>query len=1210
MDETFIILHGTWIKQESDNSGFFLVWGEQRLAETSVNKPRGRSAKISAHPYAVSSVILKDVVGEFSEFLLLDDFDPVIMEGESVLTLPAVGKIPLPSRKTPIEFEGEISLSDFKVSAIYLSPTDAIEFLSSIPYHTYDLPYEIGADVRFWSATAKFTLHLISQQRFLPTLREEEDDFIASWIPVLDDESDTEKINTLTRAMPDACRTAKSILIHTNKVQQDIPESSPDSLILDFLNVSVDNWVRIYAEQNLLPKSLKSLKDEAVIRWLKALTEPTGRFQPKDLRDDLKDLRKLLAVWRGEEKGSIAPKANIRTCFRLEPPEDDSSKWALRYFLQAVDDPSLLIPADVMWKERKATLRYLNREFESPQEQMLAGLGVASRMFPPIEQSLRQAKPGMCLLELNEAYQFLNETSLLLQQSGFGVLAPPWWTQKRSPIKAKISVSSTKTEGSGIISLDSILVYDWQIALGNDAITPEELERLASLKVPLVKMRGEWVLLRPEDIKSAMEFFKKHDESQEISLRDVMQLSLSETPALEGIQIEAIESPQWLDSLITDLKGGSMKQLKQPKDMTGKLRPYQVSGLSWLAFMRQWGLGACLADDMGLGKCLSADSLVSINGSILEAEKIWERYAEKAIWDGEGFWVNPVKHLITNSLDEETGQIIQASINSLYRQRVHEKLRTIHLEDGSSVTITYLHKLLTNNGWTNKLKVGDYVCVPAKINWDGKEKNVFYCKIKRVEEIDYDGWVYDFEVDKHHNFVANNILCHNTIQMIALLLHEKKLKKGNSVPNLLICPTSVVGNWQREIAKFAPSLKAMLHHGGDRASGNEFAKSAFEHDLVLTSYGLARRDADDLSAIDWTGVMLDEAQNIKNPSSKIAQVVRNLKSKYRFTLTGTPVENRLMELWSIMEFLNPGYLGSQSRFNQRYVVPIERYNDERSTKELKSLVAPFIMRRLKTDPKIINDLPEKIEMKEYCNLTREQVTLYEAVVKDMMEQIEEKSGIERRGLILSILMKLKQLCNHPALFLHDKSDMDGRSGKVQRLTEMLEEVLSEGDKSLIFTQFTEMGEALQQYLSNKFRCDVLYLHGGVPQKKRDRMVSLFQENSNESPIFIISIRAGGTGLNLTRANHVFHFDRWWNPAVEDQATDRAFRIGQTKNVQVRKFICTGTLEEQIDQLIEKKKSLAQSIIGAGENWITELSNDDLQKLVTLRRDEALSDDER
>jgi SNF2 family DNA or RNA helicase len=311
-----------------------------------------------------------------------------------------------------------------------------------------------------------------------------------------------------------------------------------------------------------------------------------------------------------------------------------------------------------------------------------------------------------------------------------------------------------------------------------------------------------------------------------------------------------------------------------------------------------------------------------------------------------------------------------------------------------------------------------------------------------------------------------------------------------------------------------------------------------------------------------------------------------------------------------MEFLNPGYLGSQSRFNQRYVVPIERYNDERSTKELKSLVAPFIMRRLKTDPKIINDLPEKIEMKEYCNLTREQVTLYEAVVKDMMEQIEEKSGIERRGLILSILMKLKQLCNHPALFLHDKSDMDGRSGKVQRLTEMLEEVLSEGDKSLIFTQFTEMGEALQQYLSNKFRCDVLYLHGGVPQKKRDRMVSLFQENSNESPIFIISIRAGGTGLNLTRANHVFHFDRWWNPAVEDQATDRAFRIGQTKNVQVHKFICTGTLEEQIDQLIEKKKSLAQSIIGAGENWVTELSNDDLQKLVTLRRDEALSDDER
>jgi SNF2 family DNA or RNA helicase len=495
-------------------------------------------------------------------------------------------------------------------------------------------------------------------------------------------------------------------------------------------------------------------------------------------------------------------------------------------------------------------------------------------------------------------------------------------------------------------------------------------------------------------------------------------------------------------------------------------------------------------------------------------------------------------------------------------------------------------------------------------------QEVFYCKIKEIEEIDYDGWVYDFEVEGHHNFVANNILCHNTIQVIALLLRERKQGKKRSRPNLLVCPTSVVGNWEREMARFAPSLEVMVHHGSDRLSGEEFAESITKHDLTITSYGLARRDAHDLSAADWKGVMLDEAQNIKNPSSKTAQAVRSFKSEYRFALTGTPVENRLMELWSIMEFLNPGYLGSRKGFYERSIIPIERYNDEEATKELRSLVAPFIMRRLKTDPKIISDLPEKLEMKIYCNLTREQVTLYEAVVKDMMQQFDgngdegEVSAMKRRGMVLSGLMKLKQLCNHPALFLHDHSDLEGRSGKLQRLLEMLEEVLAEGDKALIFTQFTEMGDALREYLAGKFRCDVLYLHGGVPQKRRDRMVSLFQEASNGPPLFIVSIRAGGTGLNLTRANHVFHFDRWWNPAVEDQATDRTFRIGQTQTVQVRKFICAGTFEEQIDQLIEKKKSLAESIIGTSEDWITELSNEELQKMIALRRDDALSADER
>jgi len=1048
------ILHGTWLKQGLGEAGIFVLWGEERTYE--LPKIKGRRAKIPQHPYAAESDVIEKALKDLAWSLFLDDFDPQILKGEATLKLPMAAKLPLPSYQVSIDFGDEVSISECKVAIICLELLDALKILSSIPIHSYDLAYEIGSDIRFWSISAKFVLNLISQHKFMPMLYEDGDNFLAIWEAVLDDLSDAEKLNKLALSMPDACRSVKSAIISSgskSKNEYEQPESYPKEFVLDFIKTGVDKWVRSNAGNVLPLNDIKKIKDTITIHWLNGLIAENGRFQAPRLTQSMKGFCKTLADWRSAGIAVGVKAEKFRPCFRLEPPEDENSSWRLRYFLQANDDLSLLVPADLVWKERKAKLKYLNRELESPQEQMLTGLGVASRIFTPIERSLRQKRPENCDLGIEEAYQFLSESSLLLQQSGFGVLAPPWWTDKKSQLKAKVNFTKTKTESTGILSLDSILYYDWEMALGDDVITPEELEQLAKLKIPIVQMRGQWILLRPEDIKSAMEFMNKHGESGEATLRDAIKLSLSESPQLEGIRIEGIEAPRWLGTFIDELKGG-IKPVDQPKEFVGQLRPYQVVGLSWLAFMKQYGLGACLADDMGLGK---------------------------------------------------------------------------------------------------------------------------------------------------------------TIEVIASLLNDKKQKKNKSIPNLLICPTSVVGNWQREMAKFAPKLKVMIHHGGDRLSGKEFAESVMKHDLTITSYGLARRDAEDISSVNWKGVILDEAQNIKNPSSKIAQITCSLKSEHRYALTGTPVENRLMELWSIMEFLNPGYLGSQSRFNQSYVIPIERYGDEDATKELKSIAAPFIMRRLKTDPKVISDLPEKMEMKVYCNLTREQVTLYEAVVKDMMQSLEDdtdESDMKRRGMILSGLMKLKQLCNHPALFLHDNSELDGRSGKLQRLVEMLEEVVAEGDKALIFTQFTEMGEALQKYLSSKLKCDTLYLHGGVAQKNRDKMVSLFQSGSNGAPIFIISIKAGGTGLNLTNANHVFHFDRWWNPAVEDQATDRAFRIGQKRNVQVHKFVCSGTLEEQIDQLIEKKKSLAQNVIGTGENWITELSNDELQKMITLRRDDAIPADER
>jgi SNF2 family DNA or RNA helicase len=347
---------------------------------------------------------------------------------------------------------------------------------------------------------------------------------------------------------------------------------------------------------------------------------------------------------------------------------------------------------------------------------------------------------------------------------------------------------------------------------------------------------------------------------------------------------------------------------------------------------------------------------------------------------------------------------------------------------------------------------------------------------------------------------------------------------------------------------------------------------------------------------------LDEAQNIKNPAAKQTQAIRRLPAVYRLALTGTPVENRLTELWSIMQFLNPGYLGSQKAFYANFARPIERYQDPQAAARLRKLVRPFVLRRVKPDPTIIQDLPEKLEHKVYCTLTAEQATLYQAVVEDVMQQVEEAEGMQRRGLVLSMLMKLKQICNHPAHFLGDGSALLDRSGKLARMGEMLEEVLSVNERALIFTQFAEMGALLQAYLQDLFGGEVLFLYGGTPAKQRDRMIARFQEELHGPALFILSLKAGGLGLNLTRANHVFHFARWWNPAVENQATDRAFRIGQTRDVWVHKFVCAGTLEERIDALIESKKALAESIIGAGEGWLTELSTEQLRELVTLSRD--------
>jgi SNF2 family DNA or RNA helicase len=436
-----------------------------------------------------------------------------------------------------------------------------------------------------------------------------------------------------------------------------------------------------------------------------------------------------------------------------------------------------------------------------------------------------------------------------------------------------------------------------------------------------------------------------------------------------------------------------------------------------------------------------------------------------------------------------------------------------------------------------------------------------------------------------------------TVQLLAVETLQRH-QDPDAGPTLLLCPMSLVGNWQREAAKFAPGLRVYAHHGGARLHGDALRELLEHIDLIVSTYTTATRDIDELAGYEWNRVVLDEAQAVKNSLSRAAKAVRRLRAGHRVALTGTPMENRLAELWSIMDFLNPGLLGSSERFRTRYAIPIERHGSTEPAERLRAVTRPYILRRVKTDPAIIDDLPEKIEIKQYCQLTTEQASLYQAVVADMMDKIENTEGIERRGNVLAAMTKLKQVCNHPAQLLHDRSPVGRRSGKVIRLEEILEEILAEGDRVLCFTQFTEFAELLVPHLAASFGGDVAYLHGGTPKKRRDEMVARFQSGDGP-PIFLLSLKAGGTGLNLTAANHVVHLDRWWNPAVENQATDRAFRIGQRRTVQVRKFICTGTLEEKIDEMIEEKKALADLVVTDGEGWLTELSTRDLREVFAL-----------
>ncbi|WP_296789616.1 DEAD/DEAH box helicase [uncultured Methanobrevibacter sp.] len=441
--------------------------------------------------------------------------------------------------------------------------------------------------------------------------------------------------------------------------------------------------------------------------------------------------------------------------------------------------------------------------------------------------------------------------------------------------------------------------------------------------------------------------------------------------------------------------------------------------------------------------------------------------------------------------------------------------------------------------------------------------------------------------------LADDMGLGKTIQILAAILFYKERNKLENRPSLIIVPPTLISNWENEIKKFTPELSYYIYHGSNRTYPLE------EYDIILTSYGVVRLDLDLFLDETWLLCVIDEAQNIKNPNTEQTKAIKSVNATTKIALTGTPIENKLMDYWSIFDFVHKGYLSTKDDFKRQFVMPIEKLEDEETLHELRTIAKPFVLRRLKTDDDIKKELPEKFINDIYCTLSKKQVKLYNAILEEIFFDIENSKGIQRKGIILKILTALKQTCNHPAQFLAIKNPKISESGKMELLVNILENILDNDEKVIIFTQYVEMGKLIQQLISKKFKQEVLFLHGSQTREEKTRIIDTFQEDKNYK-IFVATLKTGGTGLNLTAAQNVIHYDLWWNPAVENQATDRVHRIGQENDVMVYRFITKGTLEETIDAISKHKKDLAAKSISNDETFLTEMTNEELKNVLKLR----------
>ncbi|HPF40748.1 MAG TPA: DEAD/DEAH box helicase [Phycisphaerae bacterium] len=1016
-------LHGVWL------SPSLILWGEVGLSPRSTEAPADDSE--SSERRFLSIAELHAEAGEVSPDGLLAS---VADDGEIELRLP--------------EQDGVKA-----VPCLRLDAADAIDFLTSLGRKA---DRRLGDSVRYWAILAKYVCTLLTRRQFAPDLDIADGNRIRGrWRVYVDSPAELRWLERVASAMPAVSLAALErgdFAAQSTMLVDTFLTETADALILR--SVAGDEFFRQFHDR-------ARKEGDWDLCWLASLLGAEGPFTWPDATDapeidaTITQVRGWLASLEGQsgEAGAVP-----ELVFSLRDPEEEGDVEAERFWRLSfgLRDPVTRRDLEMagLWEETGVGPSIIRRHLVNRREHVSRELRRAASSFSPIDRVFRRSVPSGVDLSANEALGFVREAAPLLEAQGFVVRLPDWadMGERRLGMELHVSPRAEHFGGRGSdLSLDnfglnSVIDFNWRVAVGDQHLSLEEFERLVEQQSSLVRVHGEWMELDQEAARRALAYMRKQPRGS-MNLIEAMRISAGAEEVDTGLPIVGMTGTDWVARLLEGLPETSIADVRQPEAFEGELRPYQLRGLAWLAFLRRLGIGGCLADDMGLGK---------------------------------------------------------------------------------------------------------------------------------------------------------------TIQLIALLLLERE-KNADVGPTLLFVPMSVVGNWNREIRRFGKGLKTLVHHGPERLGGESFVTTARASDVVITTYGLAHRDFDTLSKVEWYRIALDEAQKIKNPSANQTIAVRKLIAPQKLALTGTPLENHLSELWSIMEMLNPGLLGSAGRFRERFAVPIERMGDRQKAADLRRLIRPFLLRRLKNDPSVECDLPEKMEMPVYCNLMAEQASLYRRVVDQMLTAIEGADGIRRRGLILTTLTRLKQVCNHPAHYNDDGRGLDGRSGKCERIVEMLEEVLEEGDAALIFTQYREMGDLLVRLFKSRLGIDVPFMHGGTTAKQRDKLVEAFQKGETNMPLFLLSLRAGGFGLNLTRANHVFHFDRWWNPAVENQATDRAHRIGQTRRVQVHKFVCIGTVEDRIDKLLQEKSALTEQIVGSGDDWLTNLSTSELRDYLTLT-DEAVADE--